>query len=199
MKNIPETSTTLMRDIASDTKNARWGEFVSRYRPMMLAYVKSHFPTLDADDVVQETLVALSQVMPNYRYNPDVNGHFHNYLTGILRNKALRECGKRAREKSIHDDFAAIAQEGDAERDLRIAQWQESVYEIAMRELLADDSIHKRSKQIFLQLAVDGVSPDDVASAYGVGRNVVDKIKSRTIARLRDIVSSLEAVDGRRQ
>ncbi len=65
-----------------------------------------------------------------------------------------------------------------------------------MRELLSDDSIHQRSKQIFLRLSVDGMSPTEVASAYGVERNAVDKIKSRMIARLREIVASLEGADG---
>ena len=195
MANIPTTSTTLLRDLAQDSQHARWGEFVARYRPMMEAFMRERFPSLDADDVIQETLMALSRIMPNYRYSPDLTGHFHNYLTGILRNKALRECEKRVRDKAMLEEAAAFASEGDAERDARITQWQESVYEIAMRELLADDSIHQRSKHIFLRLAVEGVPPEDVASAYGVDRNVVDKIKSRMIARLKAIVASLEAVD----
>ena len=65
-----------------------------------------------------------------------------------------------------------------------------------MRELLSDDSIHQRSKQIILRLAVEGVPPAEVAAAYGVERNAVDKIKSRMIARLREIVASLEGADG---
>ena len=116
-------------------------------------------------------------------------------LTGILRNKAFRECEKRARDGATLEEAAARASEGDAEHDAVFAKWQESVYEIAMRELLADDSIHQRSKQIFLRVAVEGAPPEEVASAYGVERNVVDKIKSRMIARLKEIVSSLETFD----
>ena len=163
---------------------------------MMIAYLRANFPALYADDIVQETLMALSRIMPNYRYDPEATGHFHNYLTGILRNKAFRECEKRERDRAIREEAAAFASEGDAEHDARIAKWQESVYEIAVRELLADDSIHQRSKQMFLRLAVEGVPPEEVASAYGVSRNVVDKVKSRMIARLREIVASLEAMDG---
>ena len=195
MNGVPTTSTTLLRDIGSSAENARWGEFVDRYRGMMIAYLKAHFPSLDADDIVQETLMALSRIMPNYRYDPTVTGHFHNYLTGILRNKAFRECEKRARDRATLEEAAARASEGDAEHDAVFAKWQESVYEIAMRELLADDSIHQRSKQIFLRVAVEGAPPEEVASAYGVERNVVDKIKSRMIARLKEIVSSLETFD----
>ena len=196
MNGVPTTSTTLLRDVASSANNARWGEFVERYHGMMIAYLRANFPALDADDIVQETLMALSRIMPNYRYDPEATGHFHNYLTGILRNKAFRECEKRERDRTIREEAAAFASEGDAEHDARIAKWQESVYEIAVRELLADDSIHQRSKQMFLRLAVEGVPPEEVASAYGVSRNVVDKVKSRMIARLREIVASLEAMDG---
>ena len=185
-----------MRDIGSDVKNARWGEFVERYRGMMTGYLKTYFPVLEADDIVQETLVALSQVLPNYRYDPAVTGHFHNYLTGILRNKACRECERRAREKAVHEDLSVILSEKDGKREADVVKWQESVFEIAMRELLADAEIHERSKQIFLRLAVDGVPAEEVASAYGVERNIVDKIKSRMIARLKDIVAGLEGVDG---
>ena len=80
---------TLLRDVASDSQHARWSEFVERYRPMMEAYLHERFPRVDADDMVQETLVALIKSMPAYRYVPEETGHFRNYLTGILRHRAL--------------------------------------------------------------------------------------------------------------
>ena len=63
---IPETSTTLLRDIASSAANARWGEFCARYEPMMRGYLRERFPYVEADDVVQETLVALAGALPDY-------------------------------------------------------------------------------------------------------------------------------------
>ena len=91
MARIPTTSTTLLRDLAQDSQHARWGEFVARYRPMMEAYLRERFPHADVDDAVQETLIALIKSMPVYRYVPEETGHFHSYLTGILRHKALRQ------------------------------------------------------------------------------------------------------------
>ena len=61
-----------------------------------------------------------------------------------------------------------------------------------MRQILDDDKISDKSKQIFQRLTVDGVSPDEVAAAYGTSRNNVDKTKSRMIARLSEIVRALE-------
>ena len=82
---IPETSTTLLRNV-TDAEHPRWPEFVAKYRPMMEAYLQSRFPTLEADDIIQETFAALCGILPSYIYDPDEKGHFRNYLTGILRN-----------------------------------------------------------------------------------------------------------------
>ena len=82
MAQPPTTSTTLLRDLAQDSQHARWGEFVARYRPMMEAFLRERFPSVEADDVIQETLIAVCTALPSYRYSPDEKGHFRNYLTG---------------------------------------------------------------------------------------------------------------------
>ena len=192
---IPETSTTLLKDIAGDADNARWPEFVSRYRPMMCDYVKTHFPGLDADELVQQTLIALSNVLPRYRYAPDETGRFHNYLTGILRNKALKLCEKRSRELAMKAELQRGAVDPVASTAAEeAAAWREALLEIAMRQLLSDERIPDKSKQIFQRVMVDGLAPEDVAAAYGTSRNNVDQTKRRMLERLRRIVRSLEEV-----
>ena len=52
----------------------------------MVSYLTAHFPVVNADEIVQETLIALAKAMPRYSYDPDETGRFRNYLTGILRN-----------------------------------------------------------------------------------------------------------------
>ena len=110
MAKIPTTSTTLLRDIAQDSQHARWGEFVARYRPMMEAFMCERFPSVEADDIIQETLMALCKILPSYRYAPDEKGHFRNYLTGILRNKALRQLRKDRQRAG----FAEAVEDGES-------------------------------------------------------------------------------------
>ena len=55
----------------------------------MRAFLQAHFPTVEADDMIQETLIALVKCLPSYRYVPDKHGYFHNYLMGIVKHKAL--------------------------------------------------------------------------------------------------------------
>ena len=73
MAQIPPTSATLLNDLARDSQHARWGEFVARYRPMMEEFLRKAFPSVDADETVQETLVSLIRQMPVYRYVPEEN------------------------------------------------------------------------------------------------------------------------------
>ena len=191
---IPETSTTLLREISADAHNARWPEFVARYRPMMLAYLKAHFPDVDADDMVQETLAALSKALPGYRYAPDETGRFRNYLTGILHKKALKwhekEKRVRALKASLRENGISAVQAASENEE---TAWRTSLLEIATHQLLSDERIPDKSKQIFQSLTVDGIAPEEVAAAYGTSRNNIDKTKSRMIARLRGIVRALEA------
>ena len=197
--NPPETSTTLLREIASDARNARWGEFVERYRPMMLAFLESHFPAADADDMVQETLIALASALPNYKYAPDEKGHFRNYLTGILRHKAIRSAQRQRRNteelREFRKDPTGAAPTASADDDEE-AEWRKSLMEVALSRLLADETIHGRTREVFRRVAVNGEKPDDVADSFGITRNAVDQMKNRMMTRLKSIVRDLERADG---
>ena len=195
MAEVPATSTTLLRDLAKDSQHARWGEFVARYRPMMEAFMRERFPSLDADDVIQETLIELIRVFPVYHYSPKEKGHFHNYLTGILRHRALRMAGEEKRRERLAADGRAVCSQASAAESEEKA-WRESLREIALQQLLADSSIHERTRIVFARVAVNGEKPDDVAAAFGIERNAVDQMKSRMMARLKELVAALEKADG---
>ena len=193
---IPTTSTTLLRDLAQDSQHARWSEFVARYRPMMEAYMRNRFPTVDVDDAVQEALIALIKVFPVYKYSPEETGAFHNYLTGILRRRALRviesESRRLNKEQKYHEIEELTASDGN---DDDWSLWREAVLEIALQQLLADESINDRTKQVFVRVAVNGEKPEAVAESFGITRNSVDQMKARMKERLREFADALMKVE----
>ena len=195
MPKIPETSTTLLRDLAQDSRHARWGEFVARYRPMMETYMHTRFPMVDADDAIQETLIALIKVFPIYRYSPDETGAFHNYLTGILRRRALRMIDRENKRKNKEIKYQEITELSKADDGKDAERWRESVFEIALQQLLADESINDRTKQVFVRVVVNGEKPEIVAESFGVTRNSVDQMKARMKDRLRELANALMKVD----
>ena len=198
MADIPKTSTTLLNELACDTQHARWGEFVARYRPMMLSFMQERFPSLEAEEIIQDTLIALIEIFPVYHYSPEEKGSFHNYLTGILRNKALRQIQRENRRLVNLQDYAKEAKAtagNDARPDADSAQ--KARFEIALRQLLADDTVHARTREVFRRVAVNGEKPDAVASDFGITRNAVDQMKNRMMSRLREFVAALEKVEAR--
>ena len=171
---VPTTDTKLLRDLAGAEAPGRWADFVAAYRAPMLEFLRGSFPGADADDLVQETLLALAAVLPRYRYDPAHKGRFRSYLFGILRNKAKAHL--RARTEA-------------EERE-----WRHAVYEIALREVLDDPALRERTKQVFLRTAIRGEAPESVAAAFGMKRNAVDQAKNRVLVRLKAKISELEGV-----
>lgn len=196
MANIPITSTTLLRDLAVDSQHARWVEFVARYRPMMEAFMRERFPSLDADDTIQETLAAVCRIMPSYRYDPDGKGHFRNYLTGILRNKALNSLRKKQRQSQTAAEAGYLLcqfQNSTPSLESEEQEWRTAVFETALARFLADPSIADRTKRIFERTAIGGESPESVATSFKMTRHAVDQAKSRALAQIRELVKTLES------
>ena len=152
------------------------------------------FPSLDPDDVIQETLIAVCRVMPSYRYDPGAKGHFHNYLTGILRHRALRMIDEeRRREKVVTGLKVSGRADCSKGADTVDAAWRDTVFKIALRQFFADASIADRTKRIFERTAINGESPESVAAAFKMERHAVDQAKSRALAKIREIVRQLES------
>ncbi len=188
-----ETSTTLLRQLASDVNHERWAEFIERYSPMMEAFMRERFPSIEAADVIQETFIAISRILPDYEYAPDEKGHFRNYLTGILRNKARQALRRQARQNSLPVDDIDIVSTSREQSNEEERQWKDSLFDVALGRFLSDKSVADRTKRIFERTTLNGESPESVAAAFKMTRHAVDQAKSRAMARLRELVKQLES------
>ena len=191
MANAPATSITLLKSLASGTDNARWAEFFRIYEQPMRSFLSARFPSVDADDAIQETMVALTLRMPDYHYTPDRNGHFHNYLTGILKHKAEDALRREARENGKRDKLkergAADVPREDPD------DWKLAAMNAALEQLLSDESVNARAREVFRHVALMHEPPAEVAAAFGISRTNVDQIKRRMVQRLSVLVSSMTA------
>lgn len=155
--------------------------------------MREHFPLVEADEAIAETLIALVDVLKNYHYDPEETGCFRNYLTGILRHKALRLCKQAERRRMLHERVASepVPVPDDPEEE----NYRKSLFDIAVRQFFADESIAPRTKEIFRRTAIRGESPDTVAKSFMMERHAVDQIKNRSVSKLRKIVEALEKAD----
>jgi RNA polymerase sigma factor (sigma-70 family) len=142
-------------------------------------------------------MVALMRRMPDYHYTPDSNGHFHNYLTGILKHKAEDAIRRRERESGRRERMRRSA--ADAPRDDGIAareraeedEWRLAAMNAALEQLLSDESVNARSREVFRHVALLHEPPAEVAAAFGISRANVDTIKRRLVLRLSELVRSM--------
>ena len=106
---VPVTSISLLKVLGEDSQSPRWREFLRMYASTIDGFLFKHFPTVDAEDVVQETLRALVEKLPLYEYEPDTKGHFRNYLIGIVRFKAIEQLKRRKREAEFKEELETKA------------------------------------------------------------------------------------------
>jgi DNA-directed RNA polymerase specialized sigma24 family protein len=104
------------------------------------------------------------------------------------------ECeSKRLNKELKYQEIEGLSASGGNKDDG--LSWRESVFEIALQQLLADESINDRTKQVFVRVAVNGEKPESVAESFGIARNAVDQMKARMKERLRELANMLMKVD----
>ena len=188
---VPVTSVSLLKVLGEDAQSPRWTEFAKKYASTIDGFLFKYFPNVDAAEVVNDTLLALVEKLPLYEYDPDANGHFRNYLIGIVRFKAIEQLKKRKRDaahKEVLESKAKFEWEYEKQSysaDLR--NWQREAYEAALAQFMADKGISSRDKEIFKRVALKGESPEAVAEIFSIKRNNVDQIKARMTAKLKEL------------
>ena len=190
---FPITSRKLLAAIGSGPGATRWTEFFHKYTPGLRDYATRHFPSLEADDLIQDTFLVLVKRLKSYQYDPKAKGAFHNYLTGILRFLAIDRLRDKYRETASRKRFADDpTAQSPSEATFSIDDWKKSAYEITLRRFLVDPRVQPQTKEIFKRVAIRGEKPETVAADFGLTRNAVDQIKVRTIRRLKVLVAELE-------
>ena len=186
MAAIPVTSVSLIRTLADNPQSARWAELYRLYEEPMRGFLQTRFPSVEADDAIQETMAALTRVLPDYHRTPDEKRHFRNYLMGILEHKAADLLKRQSRESNaraaLHDE--PPADEGAAED----REWRFAAMEAAVEQLMSDPTINARTREVFRHVALQHEPAEAVALQFGITRNNVDQIKKRLIGKLADLI-----------
>ena len=190
---FPITSRKLLAAVGSGPSATRWTEFFHKYTPGLRDYATRHFPSIEADDLIQDTFLVLVKRLKTYQYDPKAKGAFHNYLTGILRFIAIDRLRTKDRETANRKRLAEDpSTHSSAEAPFSIDAWKKSAYEIALRRFLTDPRVQPQTKEIFTRVAIRGEKTELVAVDFGLTRNAVDQIKNRTIRRLKILIAELE-------
>ena len=198
---FPDTPVTLLARIAVEatgqrTDEAAWVRLFNLYAPAIRRFAELQgTPSAESEDVTQEIFLRLVAILRGGRYRADA-GRFRCYLATLVRNELVSRWRKvQARAACVPLDAVpdeAIATLPPEAAALLDAKWRLARHEAAVEHALTKTALSRQSREIYRAYALEERPIDEVASAFGVSRNVVAQVK----VRVNRMVASLEAEYG---
>lgn len=160
-----------------------WEDFFSTYwRLIHGAALKAGLSEADAEDVVQEVVIAVAKKMPDFRYDP-ARGSFKGWLLQITRRRISDHLRRKYREPAAQLEDVEPALAPTAVEAFWEAEWDQHLLEAALSQVRA--RVDPEQFQIFDCYVLKGWPVADVVRALGVTRNQVYLAKSRISALLK--------------
>ena len=186
---MDETSISLLNRLQTDTDPDAWDRLAGFYSPLLRAWLRKYdVQSSDADDMVQEVLMAVSKDLRSFDHNGRP-GAFRSWLRSILVNRLRhfwRARGRRPQARGDSDIDRRLAQLEDPNSELS-QLWNRQHDRHVTRQLLAltEKQFAPATWQAFSRTAIDGHPANVVAAELGISLNAVFIAKSRVLARLR--------------
>jgi RNA polymerase sigma-70 factor (ECF subfamily) len=185
-----------------DTQDQRsWQEFHDQYRKLIFGFaLKSGLTETEAEEVVQETMIAAVKNLPEFRYDPEVCS-FKTWLLNLSRWRVQDQLRKRlpaasATPSKLTDPHRTTTIErvpdpGGVQLEvIWDKEWQTSLLEAAIAKVKTQ--VDSKEWQMFDLYALQDWAPRKVARALGVSVGRVYLVKHRISARLKKEMKRLE-------
>ena len=190
-------SVVLLQQLDHSPTGKSWREFSSRYQPVLMAFAcKAGLSHADAQDVVQETLMAFVAEFRAGRYDPE-RGRPRAWLRGIAMNRVRRFRQRPSRrEHQVVDDSEVTGYLQQIQDDQLEVAFEEECQKGMLAECLrqAQRVVDPKTYEAFDLYALRGMSPEQVAKQLGISRNAVYIAKSRVLAHARSIREQLAEI-----
>ena len=192
------TSVTLLSKLRTPQNRTIWGQFVDRYRPVIVGYAKKRgLPEGDAQDAAQETLMLFSKAYTEGKYDPQ-KGRLRTWLLAIAHNQISNALRRRPRrEVQVVDQtdqtgfFARISDETPSE-EIWDHEWHKGVLQECIEEVRLQ--VDPKTMEAFVETSVRGVSGKDVAEKLGMSANAVYLARHHVLKRIREMVPKMEEI-----
>lgn len=182
------TRPSLLRRLRDLGDQKSWHEFFKTYwRLIFNVALQTGLNESEAEDVVQETMVSVAKLMPDFKYNPAV-GSFRGFLLQITRRRIVDQFRKRKRElctSDVADNLGVEATPIDplpvpVESELEAiwdAEWRKNLLERATERVKR--RVDPKHYQLFHLFAVEHWTVEDITKMMEVSEHLVYKSKER--------------------
>jgi RNA polymerase sigma-70 factor (ECF subfamily) len=195
MADIPATRASLLVRLRDLQDEAAWRSFVDLYAPVVYGYLrKQRLQDADAADLAQEVLRAVAGAVGRLDFDPR-RGQFRNWLFTVVRRKLWK--WRTAPANRIHasgeDGTDQLLQQYPAPADDDAtwqAECQQQLFAWACTRIRPE--VTDATWQAFWRTAVEGQPGKRVAAELGMTLAAVYCARSRVVARLKDLIQSVQ-------
>ena len=182
-----------------------WGDFYDTYWRLIYGVaLKSGLSEAEAEDALQETLVAVASKIKEFKYDPAL-GRFKNWLLTLTRWQVANQYRKRQRH--VHDRAHEIGRSGETTKTELIegvpdpaslevperlwdAEWESNL--MARATECVKEKVEPRTFQMFQLYVLKEWPVNRVAKTLGVSCTQVYVAKHRVAALLKKEIKRLE-------
>lgn len=196
---ISETRNSLILRLPDKQDVQAWDQFVDIYQPLMFRLARSKgFQEADAQDVVQEVMVAVSRAIE--RWEPDSErGRFRDWLFRIARNLMINFLTRRKHQplsaggsglvQLLNDLADPTSDQSDASHEFDL-EYRRELFLIAAEQVRLD--VRPQTWDAFRLTNIESLSVERAARELGMTEGAVLVARCRVLARLREAVRRLE-------
>ncbi len=179
-----------LRETDTGARELSWQEFRNRYARVIVGFARNAgLPAQEADDLLQDVLMAFFRVADRFEYDP-AKGRFRGYLK-----RATLNMIRRRRKGSAGTLEFDVADEGaPAVDNLWEREWAQQVLVRSIDE--ARSRVDQKTFEAFELYAQRGVPAEIVAERLGIGVNSVHQAKSRVLKLARDAADRIRDEEG---
>lgn len=158
-------------------------DLLREFRPQIYRYCLARLGRLEvAEDVTQETCIALTSALPTYK---EQGNSFASFVFGIAANKIkMSHRSHSRRPEDVYDELPDGISEapGPAEQAERNDELQQLLQHL--------DALPERHREILLMRVVAGLSAQEVAYALGMKAGAVRVAQHRAMNELRQQIGN---------
>jgi RNA polymerase sigma-70 factor (ECF subfamily) len=195
MADFPPTRASLLVRLRDPQDEAAWTEFIDLYAPLVYGYArKQGLQDADAADLSQDVLAAVVTSIGRLEYDP-ARGAFRNWLFTLVRRKLANWWTAQGQQTPGSGDTGTVqlleqCPGPEAGESAWQAEWEQRVFGWACEQVRR--SVTDVTWQAFWRTAVAGSAADQVAAELGLSVGAVYVARSRVLARLKELVRSVE-------
>jgi len=194
------TRASLLKRLPNLEDQASWNEFFNIYWKLIYGVArKAGLTDVEAQDVVQETMVSVIKHIPTFKYDPAI-GTFKAWLLNMTRWRILDQLRKRlpvSNKKSKDDSTVRTSMLEKVidpkSEDLNTAwnkDWEQTLFEGARAKV--KKRVDPQKYQIFDCYVRKEWPAEKVATIFGVSVEQVYMVKHRVMEMIRDEVKRME-------